>query len=112
MLKNTSETDEKLIIKLYNLYRSIYLAIWQIFHKKMIENPITYIPKNTMYCYTFLYLYKDKSGYAIKACPFWKKVLGGDLCLYTGDDCLDDQCKTCGISDYEEFDEIYSLYER
>ena len=65
------------------------------------------IPKNTIYCYTGI-RFDDKTGiYHIKTCPYWKRMFGRVVCLYLlyiGDELLEDQCKICGISEYNEED--------
>lgn len=67
------------------------------------------IPKNTPYCYE---LDEEKnasnpiSGYWIKPCKYYRNLgKTGSACTYCGfmgwDPCLSDQCKICGINEYE-----------
>jgi hypothetical protein len=77
------------------------------------------IPENTPYCYTPLSgIEKDSSGKVfmrVKTCPYYGKRYPKDkdkssigamgFCRLTrtvDDICLSDQCKICGIKDYEE----------
>jgi hypothetical protein len=69
------------------------------------------IPKNTCYCYTPKRPLKNKPGYRVKPCPYFKFKYNeewgekAEYCTYLKDFLtIQDSVKDCGINDYE-FDE-------
>lgn len=100
MFRNIKEYGFLYEIKyhLNNLIRKIYYIAFKLTHYKMYRNPEELIPKDTDYCYSW------KNGEEV--CPFYKHTLifpqyAGceDICMLNGDDCLGDDCKTCGINE-------------
>ena len=78
----------------------------------LFKNPLDYIPKDTIYCYT-----PTEQKYKVKRCPFWSKESQLIKCNQDNGYCylikkgdwqdgfsiLWDSCKECGLNDdYDE----------
>ena len=66
------------------------------------------IPKNTCYCYTPKKPLKNRMGYRVKPCPYFKWKYNkewecrAEYCTYLKDWLfIQDSVKDCGINDYE-----------
>lgn len=81
----------------YGAIKIVKIALNKVINRKMYKNLEQYIPKNTMYCYKVIRF--DKLYQECEFCPFHSYILKRDTCLLDGGDCLDDMCKTCGISE-------------
>lgn len=85
---------------------------------EMRKEPEKYIPTNTCYCYKPTGVLKNENGdtigFTTDRCPFWDKLVNkpeqeNGVCHYlcTTDEELGlgllwDQCKECGVNDYED----------
>ena len=85
-------------------------VLWaKILLKLGIEKSIDPIPGNTSYCYTWNEERNEKEpidGYWIKPCKYYRSMKGSNAgCTFVGfigfEPCLGDQCKICGVKDYE-----------
>ena len=105
MIKNCEKIKYQLLVLRYRI-EVIFTNIQMFFgFRKSIEP----IPDNTPYCYIWDEERNKKeptNGYWIKPCKYYRGMKGHNAaCTYLGiigfDPLLGDQCKVCGIKDWD-----------